>query len=100
MSPFTGASDRIEQARDASGSVAELPWVSFAEFFRARVYDPHLVTRNFLTYCDDERRIRRTYTYAELGATVDRLANVLHSTLGLTRGDRVATLLFNDDLTV
>ena len=100
MSLFTGASDRIEQARSATGSVAELPWVSFAEFFRSRVYDPQLATRHFLTYCDDERRLHRTYTYAELGATAERLAEVLHSTFGLTRGDRIATLLFNDDVTV
>ncbi len=100
MSLFTDASDRIGQARAASGRVAELPWVSFAEFFRSRIYDPQLVTRNVLTYCDDERHLRRTYTYAELGATVDRLAEGLHTTLGLTRGDRIATVLFNDDVTV
>ncbi|CAE6730825.1 MAG: acyl--CoA ligase [Nitrospira sp.] len=100
MSLFTGASDRIEQARAAAGSAAQLPWVSFAEFFCSRVYDPQLATRNFLTYCDEERRLRRTYTYAELGATVERLAEVLHTTIGLTRGDRIATLLFNDDVTV
>ncbi|MBS0169972.1 MAG: acyl--CoA ligase [Nitrospira sp.] len=100
MNLFTGASDAIDRARALPGPTAELPWVSFAEFFRSRVYDPQLVTRNFLTYCDDERRLRRTYTYAEMGATVDRLATVLHTTLGLTRGDRIATFLFNDDLTV
>lgn len=100
MSLLSGACDRIEQARATAGPVAELPWVSFAEFFRSRVYDPQLATRNALTYCDDERRLRRTYTYAELGATVDRLAEVLHTKLGLTRGDRVATFLFNDDFTV
>lgn len=100
MNFFTGASDAIDRARAIPGSTAALPWVSFAEFFRSRVYDPQLATRNVLTYCDDERRLRRTYTYAEMGATVDRLAAVMHATLGLTRGDRIATVLFNDDLTV
>ena len=100
MSLFSVASDNIEQARAATGPAAEIPWVSFAEFFRSRVYDPQLATRNFLTYCDDERHVRRNYTYAEFGATVERLAKVFHATLGLTRGDRIATLLFNDDLTI
>jgi long-chain acyl-CoA synthetase len=100
MSLLTGVHDRIEQARDASGRPSHLPWVSFAEFFRSRVYDPRLVTRNFLTYCDDDRRLRRTYTYAELGTVVERMADVLHTSFGLTRGDRVATVLFNHDLTL
>ena len=99
MSLLSGVHDTIEQARD-SGRATELPWTSFAEFFRSRVYDPHLVTRNFLTYCDDERRLRRTYTYAELGTIVEGLAQLFHTRLGLTRGDRIATLLFNHDVTV
>ena len=56
--------------------------------------------QKLLTHCDDERRIRRTYTYAELAQTVDRLANVLQHARPHARGDRIATLLFNDDLTV
>lgn len=100
MNLLSGVHDHIEQARDASGRAAEPPWASFAEFFRSRVYDPRLVTRNFLTYCDDERLLRRTYSYGELGAIVERLAEVFHTRLGLTRGDRIATLLFNHDVTV
>ncbi|MGC3976217.1 MAG: AMP-binding protein [Nitrospira sp.] len=92
--------DHIKQARDASGRMTDVPWGSFAEFFRSRVYDPQLATRNVLTFCDDERRLRRTYTYAELGAIVERLAGVFHTRFGVTRGDRVATLLFNHDVTV
>lgn len=100
MNLLSDVHDHIEQARDASGRATDLPWVSFAEFFRSRVYDPQLATRNFLTFCDDERRLRRTYTYAELGAIVERLAGMFHSRFGLTRGDRIATLLFNHDVTV
>jgi len=99
MNLLSSVHDPIEQARD-SVRATELPWTSFAEFFRSRVYDPHLVTRNFLTYCDDERRLRRTYTYAELGTIVEGLAQLFHTRLGLTRGDRIATLLFNHDVTV
>ena len=100
MSPLIGVHDRIEQARDTSGRPSHLPWASFTEFFRSRVYDPRLVTRNFLTYCDDDRGLRRTYTYAELGTVVERMADVLHTSFSLTRGDRVATVLFNHDLTL
>ncbi|MBI4000754.1 MAG: acyl--CoA ligase [Nitrospira defluvii] len=100
MSLLSDVHDRIEQARDASGRSPELPWTSFAEFFRSRVYDPRLVTRNFLTYCDDERHLRRTYSYAEFGTVVERIADLLHTNLRLTRGDRIATVLFNHDLTV
>ena len=100
MNLLSDVHDPIEQARDASGRMTDVPWGSFAEFFRSRVYDPQLATRNVLTFCDDERLLRRTYTYAELGAIVERLAGVFHTRFGLTRGDRVATLLFNHDVTV
>lgn len=99
MSLLTDVHDRIEQARAVSGCAAELHWTSFAEFFRSRLYDPRLVTRNFLTYCDDERGLRRTYSYAEFGTIVERMAEMFHARFGLTRGDRIATLLFNHDLT-
>ena len=77
-----------------------LPWTSFTEFFRSRIYDPFLVKRNFLTYYDDDRQIHCTYTYAEFGAVVERTAAFLHDRLGLIPGDRIATVLFNHDLTV
>ncbi len=96
---LTDVRDRIKQAREASGRAPELPWISFAEFFRSRVYDPRLTTRNVLTYRDDGRRLRRTYSYAEFGTLVEQMADVLHATFGLTRGDRIATLLSNHDLT-
>ena len=49
MSLLTDVHDRIEQAREAPGCASELHWTSFVEFFRSRLYDPRLVTRNFLT---------------------------------------------------
>jgi long-chain acyl-CoA synthetase len=99
MSLLTDVHDRIEQAREAVGCAPALHWTSFAEFFRSRVYDPRLVTRNFLTYCDDDRNLRRTYSYAEFGTIVEQMAEMLHFKFGLTRGDRIATVLFNHDLT-
>jgi long-chain acyl-CoA synthetase len=78
----------------------DLPWLSFAEFFRSRVYDPELIPQNFLTYRDDDRGLRRTYSYAEFGALVERTAVFLRERLGLTHGQRIATVLFNHDLTV
>ncbi|MBP8116855.1 MAG: acyl--CoA ligase [Nitrospira sp.] len=99
MSLLTDVHDRIEQAREAVGCASALHWTSFAEFFRSRVYDPRLVTRNFLTYCDDDRNLRRTYSYAEFGTIVEQIAEMLHFKFGLSRGDRIATVLFNHDLT-
>src|SRR5262245_22848360 len=92
--------DSIIQARQMDGESFTVPWMSFAEFFTSRISDPLLVHRNFLTYYDDDQQIHRTYTYAEFGALVERVATFLHDRLGLTRGDRVATALFNHDLTV
>ncbi|MGQ0811681.1 MAG: class I adenylate-forming enzyme family protein [Nitrospiraceae bacterium] len=75
-------------------------WTSFADFFHSRVNDPLLADRTFLTYYDDDHQTHRTYTYAEFGAVVERVAVFLHSGVGLERGDRLATVLFNHDLTV
>ena len=100
MFPSIDAHDRIAQVRQTDGEAFVLPWTSFAEFFRSRIYDPLLVHRNFLTYYDDDRQIHRIYTYAEFGAVVERTAAVLHDRMGLTLGDRIATVLFNHDLAV
>lgn len=82
------------------GPPFSLPWASFAEFFWSRVADPLLAHRLFLTYYDDDRQIHRTYTYAEFGARVSRVAALMRERLGLTRGDRIATVLLNHDQTV
>ncbi len=83
-----------------SGPGFSLPWTSFAEFFSSRVDDRHLKDRTFLTYYEDDRAIYRKYTYGQFGDMVRRAASFLHDRLGLTRGDRVATILFNHDQTV
>ena len=44
-----------------------LPWSSFADFFKSRIYDRALINRPFLTYYDDHRRLHCTYSYAEFG---------------------------------
>jgi long-chain acyl-CoA synthetase len=100
MYPSIDEYDSIAQARQMDGESFTVPWNSFAEFFSSRISDPILVQRNFLTYYDDDRQIHRTYTYAEFGAVVERTAAFLYQRLGLTRGDRIATVLFNHDLTV
>lgn len=82
------------------GPPFDLPWTSFAEFFSSRVSDPDLAGRTFLSYHDDDRRVHRRYSYAEFGDRVGRAVNVLRDRLGLCRGDRVATVLFNHDQTV
>jgi long-chain acyl-CoA synthetase len=40
-----------------------LPWSSFANFFKSRIYDRALVNRPFLTH--DDRQLHCTYSYAK-----------------------------------
>ena len=86
------------------GPLFHLPWRSFAEFFEERVHDAHHADKPFLTYYDESHSatepVRRVYSYARFGELVGRAATVLRERLGLRRGDRVATVLFNHDQTV
>ncbi|ALA56488.1 class I adenylate-forming enzyme family protein [Nitrospira moscoviensis] len=100
MSPLVAVPDHIAQARRRDGLAPALPWRSFADLFKSRIHDRALVNRPFLTYRDDDRNIHYTYSYAEFGAVVQRAAAFLHDSVGLRRGDRLATLLFNHDVTV
>lgn len=100
MSPLIAVSDHITQARKGEGLCPPPPWNSFADFFRSRVYDRALVNQAFLTYCDDDLAVRYTYSYAEFGTVVQLVAAFLHDQVGLRRGDRLATILFNHDVTV
>jgi long-chain acyl-CoA synthetase len=45
---------------------------------KSRVYDQRLANRPFLTYYDDDRQLRCTYSYAEFGTVVQRAATFLH----------------------
>ncbi|HKY71511.1 MAG TPA: class I adenylate-forming enzyme family protein [Nitrospira sp.] len=90
----------IAQAREVDGLCPALPWASFADFFKSRVYDRALIHRPFLTYCDDEGGAHYSYTYAQFGTVVQETVAFLHDHAGLRRGDRVATILFNHDVTV
>ena len=92
--------DHIAQSRKVEGLYPALPWGSFADFFTSRAGDRTLLDRPFLTYCDDDTGAHRTYTYAEFGAVVQEAAAFLHHRIGLRRGDRLATILFNHDVTV
>lgn len=100
MSILTDVHDSIQQARQMEGPPWTPPWPSFAEFFHSRVSHPAVSDRPFLTYHDDERNIHRRYTYAEFGRVVQQASSFLHHRLGLTVGDRMATVLFNHDQTV
>ena len=100
MSRLIAVPDHIAQARRIEGGAPPLPWGSFADFFTSRVYDRTLIHRPFLTYCDDDTGAHDTYTYAQFGTMVREAAAFLHEHAGLRRGDRVATLLFNHDVTV
>ena len=100
MSPLIAVPDHITRARKVEGLCPPLLWNSFAEFFESRVYDPILSNRMFLTYCDDDKAIRYTSTYEEFGVAVRLIAAFLREQVGLRRGDRLATILFNHDATV
>ncbi len=93
-------SDNVLQAREMDGPPFSLPWTSFAEFFHSRVSDLRLVNQTFLTYYDDDRREYHSYRYGEFGDLVRRTAILMHDRVGLRRGDRIATVLFNHDQTV
>jgi long-chain acyl-CoA synthetase len=100
MSPLIAVANHIAQARQLDGVLTTLPWSSFADFFKSRVYDRDLINRPFLVYYDDDRQLHCTYSYAEFGTVVQRAATFLHDQVGLRRGDRLATVLFNHDVTV
>ena len=100
MSPLIDLPEHIMRARKVDEPYLTLPWNSFADFFKARIYDRALIDRTFLTYCDDDRAVRSTYSYAEFGAVVQLVATFLHHHAGVRRGDRLATILFNHDVTV
>lgn len=100
MSPSIDVAEHIAQARQMDGVSSTLSWSSFADFFKSRVYDRTLVNQPFLTYYDDDRHLHYTYSYSEFGTVVQRAAAYLHDEIGLRRGDRLATILFNHDITV
>lgn len=100
MSPLIAVTEHIAQARRMDGDSLTLPWSSFADFFKSRIYDRELVNRPFLTYYDDDRQLHYTYSYSEFGTVVQQTAGFLHDQVGLRRGDRLATILFNHDVTV
>ncbi len=92
--------DRILKAREMGGPPFSLPWSSFGGFLHARVSDPRSAGRTFLSFHDDDRGTHRGYSYAEFGDRVERAVTVMRDRLGLRRGDRIATVLFNHDQTV
>lgn len=100
MSPLIAVAEHIAQARQMDEVSPTLPWSSFADFFKSRIYDRRLVNRPFLSYYDDDRQLYCNYSYAEFGTVVQRAAAFLHDEVGLRRGDRLATVLFNHDVTV
>ncbi len=48
MSPLITVPDHITQARKVEGLCPPLPWNSFADFFKSRVYDRTLINRTVL----------------------------------------------------
>jgi long-chain acyl-CoA synthetase len=100
MFRLMNVADCIAEARQHDGTPALLPWTSFNNFFASRAGDARLADRPCLIYYDDERELRREYSYAEFGAAVRRMAAYFQHCAGLKRGDHLATVLFNHDVTV
>jgi long-chain acyl-CoA synthetase len=100
MSPLIAVADHIAQARKLDGVSPTRPWSSFADFFKSRIDDQALRTRPVLLYYDEDRHRHCTHSYAEFGTVVQRVVRFLHDQVGLRRGDRLATMLFNHDITV
>jgi acyl-CoA synthetase (AMP-forming)/AMP-acid ligase II len=100
MGPLRDQRNNILCAQQMGGPPFALPWRSFAAFVSTRIDDPELASHAFLTYYDDDKEVHRRYTYREFGDQVRRTAAFLHDGLGIRRGDRIATALFNHDHTV
>jgi long-chain acyl-CoA synthetase len=100
MCPSSSGHDGILAAHEMDGPAFAFPWRSFAEFFQTRVTESACAQRTFLTYYDDDHSIHRSHSYKEFGTQVFGLARFMQEQLGLRRGDRLATVLFNHDQTV
>lgn len=100
MSIVTSPDANVRSAHEWSGRSFPVPYASFAQLYAARMHDPRLADRTFLSFYDDEHGRQRTLTYGTFGALTDRLITVLRDSLGVQRGDRIATLLYNHDHTV
>ena len=83
MSPSTNEREEILMAHRMGGPPFTLPWASFAEFYRSRLKDPVFAGQVFLTYHDDERGLRRAYTYSEFDAQVCSVADSMRQFFGL-----------------
>lgn len=100
MAASIQACENILQAHQMNGTPFQFPFTSFAQLLHERTQDPHLSGQTFLSYYDDDHAQHRIYTYAEFGEAVRRTVTVLRDRLGIRRGDRIATVLFNHDQTV
>src|SRR2546427_4663912 len=89
MCPSSDERDGILQAREMGGSPFRLPWRSFVEFFDERVHDAHHADKPFLTYCDDDRRARRLFTYTQVARGAGQPGTFMRDPLGRLRGGRV-----------
>lgn len=91
----------IARARQIPGSVPfTLPYHSLADLFTKRFRSASSDSTPFLIYYDDDLGVRRVYSYADFGRLTTKLMGWLQACFGIAPGDRVATLLVNQDVTV
>ncbi|MFN2625226.1 MAG: TIGR03089 family protein [Mycobacteriales bacterium] len=94
-----GLRDLVAAAHTVADDSSWAPtWRSFAEFATWRV--AQRPAQPFLTYYDDDTGERTELSYATFANWVSKTANFLRDGLGVSRGERVATVLHNHWQTV
>ena len=94
---FPETRGNLAHARRTSGPEWTSPFGNIGALLTLRA--AQTPAKNFLTYYDDNG-LAATYTFAEFHDRVRRLARLLTEQMGVTTGDRIATLCVNDARTV
>lgn len=89
-----GTTEPIAHARSLSSRPLSLEYPNFGTLMAERVASTP--DKEWLTFYDDESRRAKSLTYAEFYAETRRTAALLSGSLGISAGDRVATLMVND----
>ncbi|MDI6759412.1 MAG: class I adenylate-forming enzyme family protein [Candidatus Brocadiaceae bacterium] len=81
-----------------TSEVFQLPWSNMAQFIDTQA--ERFPARPFLVYTDEDTGLRKELTYREFNQLINRAANFMKDTLGLSPGQRVSTMMANHYVTV